>query len=64
MVEEIEATTHGVLVSAFVDTDHEPRAQISIIERGSPYSTGNTPDDLRQIAQMLKNFADTIENNE
>jgi len=64
VVTEIESKVHGVLVSAFVDTDHETYASITITERKNPYSTRNTPDDLREIAQMLENFADTIEAND
>lgn len=61
MVEEIEAQTHGVLVSGFINTDH---SHASIKTTGLGCSTANTPEDLREIAQMLENFADTIENDD
>jgi len=64
MVTEIESEVHNVLVSAFVDTDHQTYASIAITARGNPYSTQNSPDDLREIAVMLENFADTIEVND
>jgi len=64
VVSELESEVHGVLVSAFVDTDHETYASITITEQKNPYSTRNSPDDLREIAQMLENFADTIEAND
>jgi len=61
MVKEIESKAHGVLVSGFIETDMEPHATITITEYGYD-STGNSPDDLREIADMLYTFADTLEN--
>jgi len=62
MVEQIEASVNGVLVSGFIEIDYEPHASIKTTGLGC--STGNTPEDLREVAQMLEDFADTIENDE